>query len=67
MGGILLAFDDVVEELASLHVLHDEEELLGCFDDFIQLNDAGMPYQFKDMDLAGDPLNIGHIHNFVLL
>ena len=41
---ILFAFNDVVKELASLHVLHDEKKLFGSFNDFIQLNDAGMPY-----------------------
>ena len=33
--GVLFALDDVVEELAGLHVLHDEEELLGGLDYFV--------------------------------
>ena len=43
--GLLLGFDNVVEELASLHVLHDEEELLGGLDDFVELDDAGVADQ----------------------
>lgn len=31
----LLLLDDVVEEFASLHVLHHEEQVLGSLDDFI--------------------------------
>lgn len=30
-----LVVDDVVKEFSFLHELHDEEELFGCFDDFI--------------------------------
>lgn len=49
---ILLAFDDVVEQFPGLHVLHDQEELFGCFDDLVQLYDAGMSDEFEDVDLA---------------
>lgn len=43
---LLFALDDIVEELSAFHILHDEEELLGGFDDLVQLDDVGMSYQF---------------------
>ena len=46
--GLMLAnpliFYDIVEQLALLHVFHDEEELLGCLDDLVKLYDIGVPY-----------------------
>ncbi len=57
----------VVKELASSKVFHDEKEVLGGFDDFIELNDVGMAYKFKDVNFPGDSFDICHIHDFVLL
>lgn len=31
-------FDDIVEQLSRIHVLHDQEKLLGSLDDLIKLN-----------------------------
>lgn len=39
----------------------------GGLDDLVQLDDGGMPYEFEDMDLTGDSLNISHINNLVFL
>jgi len=39
-----LIFYDIVEQLALLHVFHDEEELLWCLDDLVKLYDIGVPY-----------------------
>ena len=66
-SGVLLAFDDVVEELSILHVLHDEEELFGGFDDLVELDDVGVSDQLEDVDLSGDPLNVSHIHDLLFL
>jgi hypothetical protein len=60
-------FDDVVKELTSSKVFHDKKEVLGGFDDFIELNDVGMAYKFKDVNFPGHSFDICHIHDFVLL
>lgn len=35
---LLFRFDDIVEQLSRIHVLHDQEKLLGSLDDLIKLN-----------------------------
>ena len=47
-------------------VLHDEKELLGRFDDLIQLDDVRVPNQLQNVNLSADALNICHIKNLVL-
>lgn len=37
---------DVVKELPFFHELHNQEELFGCFDDFVKLDYVGMPDEF---------------------
>jgi hypothetical protein len=64
---LLFALDDVVEELSALHVLHDEEELLGGLDDLVQLDDVGVPDEFEDVDLPRNPLHIRHVDYLLLL
>lgn len=66
-GEVLLALDDVVEELAALHVLHDEEELLGGLDDFVELDDVGVADELQDVDLPRDALHVRHVHDLLLL
>ena len=41
-----LFFNYVVEEFATRDILHDEEQLLGCFDDFVELDDEGVADHF---------------------
>ena len=68
MGGcVLFGFDDVVEELPALHVLHDEEELLGGFDYLVELDDAGVPYELEYVNFSGDSFHVSHIHYLILL
>ena len=58
--------DDVVEELASIAVLHDHIELLLCLDDFVQLNHIWVSHFLKDFNFSRYPLNVLLIMNLVL-
>lgn len=69
-GLFLLQFgvlDDVVEELSTAGVLHDQVELLGRLDDLVQLDDVRVPDLLENVDLPGDSLDIRRICNTVLL
>ena len=65
LAGLVLfepfVLDNIVEELAILHVLHDQEQLLGGFDDLVQLDQVGMPDELEDMDLPEHSLSVGDI------
>ena len=62
-----LVFYYVVEELAVLHELHDEEQLLGGLDYLVELDEVRVADEFEDVDLAGDALDVGHLTDFLLL
>lgn len=64
-SSVLLGLDDVVEELAIFHVLHDEKELFGGFDDFVELYDVGVSDQFENMYFSGDSFNVCDIDDFL--
>lgn len=36
--------DDIIEQLSSFHVLHNQKQMFRCFYDFIEVNDVGMAY-----------------------
>ena len=38
--------NDIVEELAFLHVLHNKKKLFRCFDYLVELHNVGVPDQF---------------------
>ena len=59
-----LLLHDIVEQLTAADVLHDEKELLGCFDNLKQLDDVGMADQFEDVDFASDSLHVGFFRYF---
>lgn len=61
-----LVLDDMIEQLALFHELHDQEKLFGCFDDFIKLDYMRVPDQFQDVNLPTDPLYIGHLSYLTL-
>lgn len=56
--GQLLLVDDVLEELAAAHILHNQEELLRRLDYFKQLDDVGVPDHLQDFDLPAHSLNV---------
>lgn len=43
---LLFALNDIIKELASLHVFHDQEKLFGGLNDFVQLDNARVTDQF---------------------
>ena len=55
----LLLLDDVVEQLAATHKLHDEEQLLRRLDNLEELDDVRMPDQLQDINLSSDALDVG--------
>mmetsp|Transcript_29514 Transcript_29514/g.44879 ORF Transcript_29514/g.44879 Transcript_29514/m.44879 type:complete len:236 (-) Transcript_29514:48-755(-) len=71
LAGLFLAetgmADDVVEELASIAVLHYHVELFLGLDDLVELNDVGVPHLLQDLDFPGDALHVLLVVNFVLL
>ena len=62
-----LVLHDKVKELTLTRVLHDEVELLGSFDNLIQLDDVWVSNHFEDMNFSCYSLNIVHILNLVFL
>ena len=58
--------DDVVEQLPALCILHDEVQLLGGLDDFVELDQVGMPNDFQNVDLPSHSFNVGHVGYFLL-
>jgi hypothetical protein len=61
-----VAIDDVIEQLALLNVLHDEEEVLRSLNNFVQLDDARVPDQLKNVDLARNSLDVCNIDDLLL-
>ena len=62
-----LVLDDVVEQFTAICVLHNQVQLLGCFDDFVELNDVGVSDHLQNVDFAGNSLYVVDILDFVLL
>lgn len=58
---------DVVEELPVLGVLHDHEDDVGGLYDLVELCDGGVAYEFEDVELAGDSLDVGDVFDFIFL
>lgn len=52
---------NLIKKLALGHILHNQKQLLGRFDNFIQLYNVGMPDLLQDIDLTRDSLYIGYI------
>lgn len=70
---VLGASHDIVEQLPLLDVLHDQEQVLGGFDDLhsshsylVQLDDVGVPNQLENVDLTGYSFDICHVNNPLL-
>lgn len=58
--------DYIVEQLAVLDVLHHEEQLLGCFDNLVELDDIGMPNELQNVYLSRHALHICNVHYLIL-
>eukprot|EP00359_Climacostomum_virens_P010557 CAMPEP_0204907666 /NCGR_PEP_ID=MMETSP1397-20131031/6761_1 /ASSEMBLY_ACC=CAM_ASM_000891 /TAXON_ID=49980 /ORGANISM="Climacostomum Climacostomum virens, Strain Stock W-24" /LENGTH=132 /DNA_ID=CAMNT_0052076901 /DNA_START=1125 /DNA_END=1520 /DNA_ORIENTATION=+ len=58
---------NVVEELASTRVLHNQVELLGGLDDFVHLYDVRVTQQLQDVDFPSHSLNVGSVTDPIFL
>ena len=64
---VLLLLYDVVEQLAIADILHHQEQLLRGFDDLVQLDDVGMPYELENVNLPTHPLHVNYVNDAILL
>ena len=53
-----LVLNDHIEELATLHELHDQIEILLGLDDLINLYNVGMVQLFENLNLSTNSLDI---------
>lgn len=60
-------FDDQFKEFALRHILHDEEELLGCLNDLVELDDIWVSDLLQDMDFPCHSLHVSHVRYPALL
>lgn len=63
----LLLLNDIVKELTTADVLHDQKQLLGCLDDFKKLNNIGVSYHLQDVDLPRYSLHIRILYYLTFL
>ena len=61
-----LFLDNVVEEFAATHELHYQEQLLGCLNDFEELDDVWVSDELKNVDFSSDPLHISLTRDLAL-
>ena len=61
------SFDNVIKQLTTLCIFHDEMNVCFGFDDFVELDDIWMTQYFKDTDFPGDSFNIRLFDNFLFL
>ena len=59
--------NNVVKELTSTCILHDQIQLFGRFDYLIELYNVRVPDHFENLDLSGDSLHICFLSYFRLL
>lgn len=57
---------DVIKQLSPAGVLHYQVELLGSFNDFVELYDVGMSNQLEYMDFSSHSLDVRHVSYPVL-
>ena len=61
------AIHNVVEKLSVLRVLHDHEDGVRCFDDFIELSDGWMSYELQNVQFTRDSFYVSDIFYFIFL
>ena len=62
-----LVLNNVIEELSSICVFHDQVKLLWRLDDLIQLDDIRVADHLENMDFTSDPLYIVHVLYLIFL
>ena len=60
----LLVLDYEIEQLSTAGELHDQVQVLLCFDDFINLDDVRVVELLQDLDLPADALNVLPVLDF---
>lgn len=58
---------NVVKELATRSVLHDQVQLPSRLYDLVELNDVRMPNQLEDMNLSRNAFYISHLYDTFFL
>lgn len=58
---------NVVKQLSSACILHNQIELLWSLNYLIELNNVGMSNEFEDMNFSCDSLHVTYILDLVLL
>lgn len=64
---VLLPLDYVVEQFATVDVLHHQEQVLSRFDDFVQLHDVRVPNQLQNVNFSADSFDVSDIYNAAFL
>ena len=59
-----VVFNDVIKQLTSIGVLHDQVKFILCLDDLVELNDPWVPNLFQDSYLSSNPINVHLIRDF---
>ena len=62
-----LVLDDVIEELSSISILHDQVKLLWRLNDLIQLDNIWVADHLKNVDFTSDSLDIVHVLYLIFL
>lgn len=62
-----LAIDDVLEQLTTPCILHDQVELLLSLYDLVKLYNRRVSDYLENVYLSRDPLNIMHINDLIFL
>ena len=57
----------MVKKFSLWSKLHEEVELLWCFDDFVELYNVLVSHQLQDEDLASDSLNVSYLLDLLFL
>lgn len=58
--------NDVIKKLTTIAKFHDHIKFFFRFNNFIELNDVGVPNFLEDFNLSGDSLDIFLIVDLVL-
>jgi hypothetical protein len=62
-----LHLDDVVKQLTSTCIFHNQIKLFLSFNDLVELYDLGMANNLKNVNFAGDSFDVSYINYFSFL
>ena len=58
---LLFLVRNIVKQLSSWTVLHNQKQVFGSLNYFVELNEIGMSYKFKDVDFPAHSFYIANI------